>query len=270
MDWPAQRLESWGHFTAVVSNISSPDEPFRPAYLFRGHADAGWRLCPLLVRLLGPGVTAEEAIDVERRILEVFHAQSHLFLDPSSLPPVDDLPGWWALMQHHGAPTRLLDWTASAYVAAYFAVEGLWQTDGAICLVHPGSVASAYNSIPRAAPRPMHEVLVDPDAYDSVLALPPTKQSARMAAQQGHFTMCTNILGDQQELLLRACQPKAGDSGPQCARFIVPKESKPEYLYRLRAMNVTATALFPGIDGLGRSLAEITRLHSHTRPNRTT
>jgi hypothetical protein len=46
----------------------------------------------------------------------------------------------WGFMQHHSCPTRLLDWTSSAYVAAYFAVEQLPDTDGALFVVAPEAV----------------------------------------------------------------------------------------------------------------------------------
>ena len=57
----------------------------------------------------------------EGRILRVFKRKAHQFLEKP--PDPDDDFQWLALMQHHGAPTRLLDFTWSPYVAAFFALE---------------------------------------------------------------------------------------------------------------------------------------------------
>lgn len=73
--------------------------PFGAAYLLRGHADASWRLRSSLMRLLPDGVSAEDALDAEENLLDVFRAQSHLHLRGHSLPDDDDFVGWWALMQ---------------------------------------------------------------------------------------------------------------------------------------------------------------------------
>jgi len=44
------------------------------------------------------------------------------YIPENLIPDDEDLVGWWQLMQHYRAPTRLLDWTRSPYVATYFAV----------------------------------------------------------------------------------------------------------------------------------------------------
>ena len=54
---------------------------------------------------------------------------------------LDDDFHWLALMQHHGAPTRLLDFTWSPYVAAFFALERTLG-DGVVWAMNPARIDS--------------------------------------------------------------------------------------------------------------------------------
>jgi hypothetical protein len=81
------------------------------SWVFRGHGDQDFELIP------GIGRNKYDSAR-ERTLLEVFERRAAEFVDLSKMSGWDKL----ALAQHHGLPTRLLDWTTNPLVAAYFAV----------------------------------------------------------------------------------------------------------------------------------------------------
>lgn len=116
---------------------------FGSHWVFRGQRDHRWSLESGLDRLvifpLRQHGHQMQFLEEERygpafhepRLLQEFQRRAHHYLDNTKLPGPDDLFEWWALMQHHGAPTRLLDCTRSPYVAAFFALEAAEKTDPA-------------------------------------------------------------------------------------------------------------------------------------------
>ena len=163
-------------------------------------------------------------------------------------------------MQHHNAPTRLLDWTDSAFVAAYFAVERDLQDDGAIwaldCMALSDKVKRAHFR-DRFPPPEEHGIrFLNPNAAPAVWSIQRPLATDRIVAQQGVFTIAEHILTDHGH---RIEELAAGDDD-MFFRFVIPAHVKRLFLRRLRRMNIHAGALFPGIDGLGRSVAEIVHL----------
>jgi len=58
----------------------------------------------------------------EKILIREFGRKAYLYLPESELPAPGDTLEWLSLMRHHGAPTRLLDWSYSIFVAAFFAL----------------------------------------------------------------------------------------------------------------------------------------------------
>lgn len=135
-----EHLTNWGEFQTVL------DTHFRERkWMFRGHGRSDWLLQTSLERaavrtVKGPGdppligPLAMMPHELELNLLLQFQRRAHHYI---SNPPRDtEVVDWLALMQHHGVPTRLLDWTFSPYVALYFAVENSTRdTDCAVWAV---------------------------------------------------------------------------------------------------------------------------------------
>ena len=166
-------------------------------------------------------------------------------------------------MQHFGAPTRVLDWTLSPWVALYFAVEKELLRDEAVWIVHIGAIAEHMKKEFGGFDFPdelsiAHPVKFWSHDFDQLFIPEPAFQMDRMAAQQYVFTVSPKVLADHGRII-GASQPPNGDSR-FFAKLIIPAALKKNLLKRLKEMNVTAAALFPGLDGLGRSIAELTEL----------
>lgn len=275
MIWPSEELKSWSDFRGRCEALAEKGPSFGAAILFRGHANADWNLKPSLLRLLEDEeneaavvVDKQSALELEwsARYEFIKEAQFHTARQSDILLPQDPDKQleWWIVMQHYGAPTRLLDWTTSPYTAAYFAVEGSAKKPGAICFFQPAFL-ERYNN--RTNPGWAYRLRRDewqgiPRAPLTVIPHPvATYSSARLLAQQGQFTVCNEILGDHGEIIAKAL-PDTGDTiTPLFGRWTIPHDLKPKFRLQLRDMKVTASTLFPGVDGLGRSVAERIRLH---------
>ena len=80
----------------------------------------------------------------------------------------------------------------------------------------------------------------------------------RMIAQQGSFSVSQNVLshhGDIFQTILKSDPPTH-----EFVKIIIPAELKKLFSKRLGGMNLTAKSLFPGLDGLGKSIREFIRL----------
>lgn len=259
---PGFELESWHQFVCYVESMLDVGRPTQTAYLFRGTPSNKYGLEPSLLRVLRlKDLPVTRAHAIERAALLEFQRLAHLHLGGELLVYDRGVMAWWALMQHHGAPTRLLDWTRSPFVAAYFAVERHPEMPGVIWVVHVDTTRRFMAAALPKAPSKIDDIW-ELEAFQKASAEPALyfgrnpRETERMAAQQGFFSVSLQVHADHGEILMRSVQ-NMSDWRERFFAMIVRKELKPEFRRRLRDLNVTARALFPGIDGLGRSVAEL-------------
>lgn len=253
-------------------------EPEGGGWVYRGQADANWDLESSLRRIVARkrtlhGFDETDVLYSERSSLRSFKARAHFYLD--DLPQKDDLVAWLTVMQHHGAPTRLLDFTRSIYVAVFFALidavgdscvwafdDGWLRSEGAKFAVKHGhdhtdglrfgDLMSSYHAANWVLEQNRfggNEEDFDPP---SVLIIDPDRQIPRLAVQQGIFLLPTSL-----GLSFMDNMSNLEVSTYRVARKLILKhELRDQALMHLRTMNVTAESLFPGIDGFARSLIQ--------------
>lgn len=247
-------ITSWNQFQALVTSSD-----YR-SWAFRGQADASWPLYSSLSRHLHTfGVHPEACAAQEDRCYRIFQRKAHLFLN--KVPAEDDAFQWLALMQHHGAPTRLLDFTWSPLVAAFFALEKA-QGDAAVWALSLPRIWSASYRFPKLRKRltPDHLSLRHPGNYQRyfvgndvpfVVTGEPHIMNQRLIAQAGTFVVPGVVDVPVDEIL---AQIPASSS--LLVKFVLRTERiRDEAMYTFYNMNITNATLFPDLDGLARSLA---------------
>jgi hypothetical protein len=248
-----KEIEDWGEFYEVVA----VDE-FK-SWAFRGQSDAKWPLYSSLSRYIKDhGIHSQARAEQEMRIMRIFRRKAHLFLD--HVPDITDAFQWLALMQHHGAPTRLLDFTWSPFVAAFFALERATK-DAAVWAVFIPAVWSASHKFPlREESLTQNELsLRNRGAYEDfyianevpfVTTGEPFVMNKRLIAQSGTFIVPGVLDQPVEEILSGYPEP-----GKTVAKFVLKTQSlRDEAMLALYSMNITNATLFPDLDGLARSM----------------
>lgn len=149
------------------------------------------------------------------------------------------------LIQHHGYPTPLLDWTESPFIAAFFAFCDVPknQTDGYVRIHVLDETMWAQMCV--------QERVIDTPFPCLTILRPLGIDNPRMIPQQS-VTTFTNI-ADIEGFITSSETKKAA----RCWRRIdISTKERKEAMAELRLMGVTAAAMFPGIDGACKTLRE--------------
>ncbi len=258
-------------------------------WLFRGQADATWPLSTVFERKASGQIHPEEWEMREYLILRAFQRRAFHFIDAP--PGKEEDVEWLALLRHYGGPTRLLDVTASFYIAAFFATEGvrdvpnaaIWAFNKRLLAEHffekyAGVSAGTHDeAIQVAIKQEIAEFLWQrlergPTRILAVKQIEPFRQNERLAAQQGSFLMPLDIRKSFEGNVLPREEPFPTQLNPQLitqnmnvnwmevaertaiVKMVVPQEVAIEAVFDLRSMNITASTMFPGLDGFARSL----------------
>jgi hypothetical protein len=241
-------------------------------WAFRGEGNAGWTLRSSIERLASRPGLAEDYVEKE------FKRRAHHYL--TDLPDEHDDLEWLDLMQHHGAPTRLLDWTRSAYVAAFFAAESatsrkriaaepertnkpfaIWVVDEQ----RMSTLAAAMLGLPShdkdiSSRSNFHRIYREKQPEGLYLTAPvqPYRMNERLTIQQGLFLCASNpLLGFHRclkSLLHYAEKSRRMGEEPLLHKLLVSPEARLDVLRILNKMNINRSTLFPGLDGFSASL----------------
>jgi len=249
-------------FIHAVEAIKEPwDDKHRdPVGLwFRGIRKSTWPLLPKLYRHLSDEISVGEAEDDIREDF-IRRAPSLSSYQPSNAWE------WYFLMQHYGAPTRLLDWTENALMGLYFAVrdaEGLqdaavwvidpWWLNGQVLgkaeVLPPGSAGLAKADTERY--RPWLPDRFDPKKHlrkKLPIAVFPNYFDRRIAAQRSCFTI-HGVLRDPLETTF-------GARGDHLTKITIPAFVAESIKDELDDFGIDEVAIYPDLQGLGVSVTD--------------
>ena len=217
-----------------VDELLKEISEFGDKYWWRGHGNKGWLLTPGIAR------HSKRSFSLETELRLEFENQSMFLVSPSSQLAIAKVN---FLMQHHGLPTRLLDWSTSPLVALYFAVIDEKDTnDACLWMLDPRRLNNiGREPFPYISSDGNEELFAE--GYDKILAIHAPYVDLRMKMQQSEFTVHGHY---------RALDVEDGVNLFLKKRITIRHELKAEIRERLKVLGVTRASLFPDMDSIAK------------------
>lgn len=271
-------FDNWPELKNYLININNATNK----WIFRGLNNNTYELNSSLERSVK---------DINRRplyfnnIFGEYICNAHNYLRIEDTPNDNDYLEWLSLMQHHGAPTNLLDWTYSPYIASYFSVEDIdhkkicednkcciWSINETVLLqlcreyFTRNSLKGDFSVHGKQFNKPdlfkeiLNHTFTDNPGF--MLPINPIKRNLRLLSQQGTFTFLGNLRFDFVYNLSNLINlAKSITSPPYHDEDIIKKicfksTLSDEIRHDLFLMNLTSRTLFPGIDGYSKSIKQ--------------
>lgn len=216
--------------------------------LFRGHSDESYKLLPSIYRLSNTAY-------YEREMVREFENNSNHLIDTEPRNKLE----WLFLMQHHGLPTRLLDWTESAIIALFFCVESTSNVDGCVWILDPWlfnrKALKGKNGLPASNSKLIENYLIDPEAKNvpryPKSRLPMVVRNQRNSMRAVNQKAMVTIHG-KEAIAMEDMAEKFGEK--PLSKIVIPREAKSVILDELMRLGISYQFIYPGLDSLSKDL----------------
>jgi len=258
-------LTSWQNFLEFIYAEMLDYE----TYIWRGQRNSNWELESTLDRLIRTAnVKKAKQYDFSKKHLEQFKfaTRGRRGLNPRVIETENE---WWALGQHHGLATPLLDWTASPFVAAYFSFidKGSPQTKyRAIYALHKPSIEEKVDQIVKnkeAENRKKKEEIQKGKKQVNFLAqalldfpVNPEVEFIRPHSDENHRLVNQGGLFSKSPVGVTLnkwiSNHFKGDDSYTLIKLLIPNKERDQALKNLNRMNINHLSLFPDLYGASR------------------
>ena len=227
-------------------------------YMYRGQNNYEYKLESSLFRAFSRNKRSRfkedwdtkkfNSLGYEKEMLETFKRNAHIFLQhfPEESKPFD----WLALMQHYGAPTRLLDFSFSPYIALFFAISGATDKDAAVYCIDYEKFKEF--SLTKDFTFDKFFENKSKSLKDSTITwFEPSFVNERLFAQQGVFLVPNTLEYSHEEILNET------DFKDFLIKIKITPEAFSDIIKELYKMNITASTVYTGFEGFCKSFEHI-------------
>lgn len=265
-----RRVKDWADYEAAIEEIRRHQYEWplgsnqfvtapRDGFLFRGQPDARWKLETTLDRYLPDAITVREyyryAFRVKHR-LETYTARKWDIPNPPEYEKwlatqdaglfFEDhrIYEYFAFLRHHGFPSPFLDWTASPYIAAFFAMRDVER-------------GAAESSVYVFLERPMGSKVSSAGEATIYTHGPYGNIDERHFLQQSQYTACLCEVDGEPCYVPHEDAMAEEPPTPQDVfwKLDIAAIQQQDFLERLALMNINAFSLFGSLDSLTSALA---------------
>lgn len=249
-----------------ISSIPDLFQEFQgiSGWIFRGHSDSDYNLTTSLERYCIFGDYKTWAGKLEKFLLSEFQARAHHYITKDLLPA--HLLGWLALMQHHGCPTRMLDFTNSPYIALFFAQDTFKiNSNKSMCiwainrkhieekcfgeLTEKSAIDCNYEKYSTDRDT-IFENVIYKSGHHVLYAAEPNLYNLRLENQMGLFLLSGTLDRKISDFFV-----KSETKSNEARKIIISGELYNEIIKLLFDMGINNRKIYPGLDGASKDIA---------------